>query len=64
MGDILHVLKNGFVYDDAIPASRDGLYKYEMESRTPNSENRAVRVVVIPSPSGPEAKIVTAMWAD
>lgn len=64
MGDILHVLKNGFVYNDAKPATRDGFFKYEIENKSPNSDNREVRVVVIPSTKSVKARIVTVMWAD
>jgi Domain of unknown function (DUF4258) len=64
MGDVLHVLKNGFVYADAEPSTRPGLFKYAMESKTPNSGNRVVRVIAIPSPQACEVKVVTVMWAD
>jgi Domain of unknown function (DUF4258) len=63
MGDVLHVLKHGFVYDEAEPATQIGLFKYKIESATPNSFGRTVRVVVIPSMSS-EVKIVTVMWKD
>lgn len=62
-GDAMYVLRYGFVYQDAEPANRPGCFKYAMESRTPNSGNRTVRVIVIPLPQC-EAKIVTIMWAD
>lgn len=64
MGDILHVLRNGFVYSDGEAATREGLYKYKMENKSPNSASREVRVVVIPSPTAAQAKIVTVMWVD
>lgn len=64
MGDALHVLKYGFVHDNPAPTSRDGMYKYAMECKTPNSGGRTVRVIVIPSPQKCEAKIITVMWAD
>jgi len=63
IGDVLHVLKYGTVYETAEPSSRDGLFKYKMECPTPNSGRRSVRVVVIPSPSA-RIKIVTVMWVD
>lgn len=64
IGDVLYVLKNGFVYDGPDQATQDGLHKYRMETRTPNSNNRVVRVVVIPDPSKYWAKIVAVMWVD
>src|SRR6266852_2118954 len=48
MGDVLHVLKNGFVYESPEPATR-GCFKYKMECVTPNSNGRTLRVVLIPS---------------
>jgi hypothetical protein len=62
-GDILYVLKNGFVYNPGQQSTRIGLYKYQMESPSPNSGGRTVRVVVIPCPSC-AAKVVTVMWVD
>lgn len=64
MGDMLHVLKHGFVHEEGEESSRPGFYKYKMECTTPNSDNRTVRVVVIPSPSVNEAKIISVMWVD
>ena len=61
--DVLHVLKHGFVYEEAEPATRIGLFKYQMEASTPNSGGRTVRIVVIPS-SANQMKLVTVMWAD
>ena len=63
MGDALHVLKHGFVYEEAEPAMR-GFFKYKMECNTPNSNGRTVRVVVIPSVNKAAFKIVSVMWAD
>jgi hypothetical protein len=64
VGDVLFVLKNGFVYTDPKPATRPDFFRYEMESRTPNSEGRAIRVVVIPDEMNLICKVVTVMWAD
>lgn len=64
MGDVLHVLKHGFVHDAPEPTTREGMYRYAMECRTPNSGGRTVRVIVIPSPQTCEAKIISVMWAD
>jgi hypothetical protein len=62
-GDVMHVLRYGFVYDAGTPATQNTFFKYKMEGTTPNSDGRVVRVVVIPA-VGCEAKIVTVMWRD
>ena len=64
VGDVIHVLKNGTVYEEAEPATRDGLFKYVIECHTPNSSRRSVRLVVIPSPTSRSFKVVTVMWVD
>lgn len=64
IGDILFVLSRGFVHTDASPSTQEGLFKYEIETRTPNSNNRSVRAVVIPDTESIWVKIVTVMWAD
>jgi len=63
MADVMHVLKRGFVHEAPEPASRDGYHKYCIETASPNSQGRTVRIVVIPGP-GPSMKIVTVMWRD
>jgi len=63
VGDILHVIKHGFVYEKGEHSTRPGLFRYQMESVTPNSNGRTVRLVLIPSPNC-SIKIVTVMWAD
>lgn len=63
MGDVTHVLKHGFVFEDGEPATQPGLFKYKMDCSTPNSNGRDVRVVVIPYQSC-MVKIVTVMWVD
>ena len=62
--DILFILKNGFVYDDPQAATRVHYFKYKMECETPNSNGRAIRVVLIPDAARNSAKIVTVMWVD
>lgn len=62
--DILYLLKTGFVHDQPEPSTREGFFKYRVEGTTPNSNRRAVRVVVIPDPSGCGIKLVTIMWRD
>ena len=64
VSDVLYALKNGFVYNEAIPATRPGLFRYRVECRTPNSGSRSVGVVVIPNNSGCYIKVVTVMWID
>ncbi len=63
MGDVLHVLKYGFVHNSGVSTSQVGHFKYEMECTTPNSGNRTVRIVVIPSRTC-AVKIMTVMWVD
>jgi hypothetical protein len=63
MGDVLHVLRRGFVLGPPRSATRAGYHKYVIETTTPNSEGRAVGVVVIPDGSC-ELKIITLMWRD
>lgn len=62
-GDILHVLKCGFVYLEPEASTRAGYWKYKIEATTPNSNGRFVRVVVIPDGKC-ELAIVTVMWRD
>jgi hypothetical protein len=64
MGDVLHVLKNGFVHKPGAPSTRPGLFKYCMETPTPNSNNRTVRAVVIPSEQKCVIKVVDVQWVD
>ena len=64
MDDLLHLFRTGFVYEPPEPTTREGFYKYEMEGRTPNSEARFVRAVVIPDDAACSLKVVTVMWKD
>jgi Domain of unknown function (DUF4258) len=64
MGDVLHVLKNGFVYENPKPSTRENFYKYRIECTTPNSNNREVGVVLCPDSKKCEIKIITVMWLD
>jgi hypothetical protein len=63
-GDVLYILKRGFVLDDGSESTRPGFYKYKVESRSPNSGSRTVRVVAIPDAERCQLKIVTVMWVD
>lgn len=60
-GDVLHVLKFGFVFDEAV-MSEHGFFKYTIEAKTPNSEGRTVRLIVVPGAT--EIKLITVMWRD
>lgn len=63
--DVLHVLKRGFVYDEPVAAEKSaGYFKYVIESKTPSSEGRRVRLVVIPNAATMKIKMVTVMWVD
>lgn len=64
VGDVLYLLRNGFVYDAPEEATRKPFWKYRMQCRTPNSNNREVRVVLIPDLKRSGIKLVTVMWAD
>jgi hypothetical protein len=63
-GDLLYLLRNGFVYNQPAEATKKPYWKYEMQCRTPNSKNREVRAVVIPDWKRKGIKLVTVMWAD
>jgi hypothetical protein len=60
----LYALKNGFVYEEPELSTRPGYFRYAVESKTPNSGSRRVRVIVIPDKKGCLLKIVTVMWVD
>lgn len=64
ISDVLYVLKNGFVYDEAQESTQSGCYKYRIESRSPNSGSRTVRVIALPDATRCILKIVTVMWVD
>lgn len=63
LGDVLHVLRRGFVLEEPEPATRAGYFKYLVEATTPNSEGRTVGIIVIPDGSC-ELKLITVMWRD
>lgn len=64
MGDLLYVLRNGSNHLDCVPSTQAELYKYIMQTETPNSEGREVGVVCIPDQLKVGVKIVTVMWID
>lgn len=63
VGDLRHLLKTGFVYEDGKPSTRPGCFKYLIEGTTPNSDARTVKASVIPD-GRREIKVVTVMWRD
>ena len=63
VGDVLHLLKFGYVYEEGEPSTWEGFFKYKIDGTTPNSGGRMVRVVIIPLTMD-AVKIVTAMWRD
>ncbi|MCW1950892.1 MAG: DUF4258 domain-containing protein [Octadecabacter sp.] len=64
ISDVLFALRNGFVLRDAVPSTRDGYFKYEVHSRTPNSDGREVCCVVVPDKASNTLKLVTIFWVD
>lgn len=64
MSDLLFVLKNGFVYVEGQESTVDGFFKYQVESQSPNSGSRVLKVVAIPDYKSCGLKIVTVMWRD
>jgi hypothetical protein len=64
VGDVLYVLKQGFVLSPAQESTRPGFCKYAVQSRSPNSGSRTVKVICIPDPERLHLKVVTVMWVD
>lgn len=64
MTDVIHVLRNGFVYREAQMSTRPPLCRYRMDSKSRNSGARTIRVVVIPDAERTWIKVVTVMWVD
>lgn len=64
VSDILYLLRNGFVYEEARNATQTGYYKYVVVGRVPNSSGRDVAAVVIPNATTMTVKIVTVYWVD
>lgn len=64
MSDILCILRQGYVYEEAENSTVTGLFKYKMEGQSPNSGGRVIRVVVIPDQGSCQLKVVTIMWRD
>ncbi len=64
MSDVLYVLRNGYVYEDPVESTLAGLYKYKVESRSPNSGRRILRVIAVPDGKPCQIKVITVMWRD
>lgn len=64
ISDILFALKNGFVYTPGTPAKKEGLWRYCVECRTPNSGSRTIGVIVIPKHDVLCLTVITVMWID
>ncbi len=62
-GDVLYVLRNGYVYEPPEPATR-GFYRYKVEYVSPNSGKRTLRVVVLADGKQRSLKIITVMFVD
>lgn len=62
--DVLFVLKYGFVLVDPEPATRPGFFKYAIENKTPNSDSRDIRLIIVPDKIRSLIKLVTVMWVD
>ena len=64
ISDVNHVLAHGYIDQEPEESSRPGYCKYKICSKSPNSGNREICLVVIPDPGKPAIKIVTVMWKD
>lgn len=64
ISDVLFVLKWGFVLAEPEPSTRQGLYRYAIDSKTPNSDSRDMRLILVPDPERTLIKIITVMWVD
>ena len=62
--DIKHLLRTGYVYKEGTESTVPGLWKYQLEGQTPNSNNRTIVVVIIPDFSDRSIKFVTVFWRD
>lgn len=64
MGDLKYVLKNGFVHGTPKRYKASRKYVYSIESMTPNSGGRRIRLGVIPSVKANKMKVVWVEWVD
>ena len=63
-GDLLYLLKNGFIFELAEASTRKGFWKYKIEGVTPNSNRRTITAIIIPDFKTKHIKIVTCYWKD
>ena len=63
-GDLLYLLKKGFIYDVAEASTRKDLWKYRIEGVTPNSNGRTITAIIVPDFKTKHIKIVTCFWKD
>ena len=64
ISDATHALKNGFVRDNSEQSTQQHLWKYKIESKTPNSGNREIGVIIIPDFEKLAYKLITIYWVD
>ena len=64
LSDLLFALRSGFVYSVPEESTIKGYYKYKVESQTPNSGSRSLRLVVVPDRKSCQIKVITIMWRD
>jgi hypothetical protein len=64
VSDVLFVLKFGFVLTAPEAATKPGFFRYGMENKTPNSDSRDIRLIIIPDEKKSMIKLVTVMWVD
>ena len=64
ISDVNHVLMHGYIGEEPVRSSRQGYCKYKICSKSPNSGNREICLIVIPDPKRSAIKVVTVMWKD
>jgi hypothetical protein len=64
VSDVLYVLRHGYVYAEPEASTLNGFYKYQVESQSPNSGARFLRVVAVPDAKSRQIKVITIMWRD
>lgn len=67
-GDVLYLLKNGFVHSkgqkaDGKAKNNNDIFKYIIEGSTPNSNGRFICAAIIPAPDE-SVTILTVYWKD
>lgn len=62
--DTQYLIKNGFVYEKAVPSTQKGLWKYKIVCETPNSNGRTLGLIIIPDFQKGWIKFVTIFWVD